>query len=249
LACDVLDGDVPKKERQHMIDQFQAREIRTLVCTIGAGGVGITLTAAQTVILIDRPWTPGDTIQCEDRLHRIGQKDAVTSLWIQFGGLDQRIDALLQQKQQIIDQVLTGKRATAGNVPSVRALAAEIMASVRSDTPVEEFLAAHGLALPDGSELLEETTESETEQIAPARKRTRRHRPQNGLRKDGQPDQRVKGKVTRQRLDVKLDPEVIAFLRTLKAPNQSAAKEPGYSGFLEDQVRASQAFQQWQKKQ
>src|SRR4029077_17422294 len=97
--------------------------------------VGITLTAAQTVLLIDRPWTPGDTIQAEDRLHRIGQKDAVTSLWLQFGGLDQRIDALLQQKQQIIDQVLTGKRATAGNVPRVSDLAAEITRSVHDDTP------------------------------------------------------------------------------------------------------------------
>jgi hypothetical protein len=173
----------------------------------------------------------------------------VTSIWLQFGGLDSRIDALLQQKQSVIDQVLTGKRATAGNVPSVRALAAEIMTSVHYDTPIEEFLAAHGLALPDGSELLEETTESGTEQIAPVRKRTRRHRPQNGLRKDGNQDKRVKGKVIRQRLDVKLDPEVIAFLRTLKAENQNTSKEPGYSGFLEDQVRASEAFQRWQHKQ
>lgn len=245
LACDVLNGEASPKERQHMIDRFQARESKALVCTFGAGGVGITLTAAQTVILVDRPWTPGDTIQAEDRLHRISQKGAVTSIWLQFGGLDLRVDALLQQKQQTIDQVLIGKRATASSVPSVRTLAAEIMTSVHDGTPVEEFLAAHGLALPDGSEL-EETAVPETEQIAPAGKRVRRHRPQNGRRKDGQPDRRVKGKVTRQRLDVRLDPEIVAFLRTMKVPNQNT-KEPGYSGFLEDQVRASEAFQRWQR--
>jgi superfamily II DNA or RNA helicase len=249
LACDILNGDTPKKERQHLIDQFQARESKALVCTIGAGGEGITLTAAQTVLLVDRPWTPGEAVQCEDRLHRIGQKDAVTSIWLQFGRLDSRIDALLQQKQQVIDQVLAGKRATAGNVPSVRALAAEIIASVHNDIPVEAFLAAHGLALPDGSELLEETAAPETEQTGGPRRRTRRHRPQNGLRKDGGQDKRVKGKAPRQRLDVKLDPEVIAFLRTLKTESQNTSKEAGYSGFLEDQVRASAAFQRWQRKQ
>lgn len=58
LACDALNGDTPPKERQHMIDQFQAREIRAPVCTYGAGGVGITLTAAQTVLLVDRPGHP-----------------------------------------------------------------------------------------------------------------------------------------------------------------------------------------------
>lgn len=243
LACDVLNGDTPQKERQHMIDQFQVRESRALVCTYGAGGVGITLTAAQTVILVDRPWTPGDTIQAEDRIYRIGQKGAVTSFWLQFDGLDLRIDALLQQKQERIDQVLLGKRATVGGVPSVRGLATEIMTSVYNDTPVEEFLVQHGLALPDNDELLAEQTLSTPESTT----RQHRHRPQNGLRKDGNRDHRVKGSAPRQRIDIKLDPEIIGFLRTLKAENKNTAKEPGYSGFLEELVRQSDAFQHWQQ--
>lgn len=44
---------------------------------LGAGGVGLTLTAACTVILVDRPWTPGDVNQAEDRVRRIGQKRPV----------------------------------------------------------------------------------------------------------------------------------------------------------------------------
>ena len=246
--CELLTGDTPKKERQYFIDQFQAHEIRTLICTIGAGGVGITLTAAQTVILVDRPWTPGDCVQCEDRLHRIGQQNAVTSLWLQFGGLDLRVDALLGQKQQRINQVLAGKKGSAGELPSIATLAPEIMASVYEDVPVEEFLATYGLVLPQDGSGLDELAGPETEPIAPtSKRRVGRHRPLHGIRKDGNQDRRVKGNAPRQRLDVKLDPEVVSFLRTLKADNQTAAKEPGMSGFLEDQVRASEAFQHWKR--
>jgi superfamily II DNA or RNA helicase len=256
-TCELLTGDTPKKERQHFIDQFQAREIRVLVCTVGAGGVGITLTAAQTVILVDRPWTPGDCVQCEDRLHRIGQQNAVTSLWLQFGGLDQRIDALLGQKQQRIDQVLTGKKGVTGELPSIAALAPEIMASIYEDTPVEEFLAKYGLVLPqDGSDLLEEPASAEAAGAAqpvqvqiPARVRRTRRRPEQGLRLDGYKDQRVKGRAVRKRINVRLDAEVVAFLRTIKTDRQHTSEESGYSGFVEELVRDSEAFQRWQRGQ
>lgn len=253
--CELLTGDTPKKERQHFIDQFQAGEIRALVCTVGAGGVGITLTAAQTVILVDRPWTPGDCVQCEDRLHRIGQQNAVTSLWLQFGALDQRIDALLGQKQQRIDQVLSGKKGVTGELPSIAALAPEIMASIYEDTPVEEFLAKYGLVLPqDGSDL-------EAEQAASAgaaqpvrvqtlaRIRRTRRRPEQGLRLDGGRDQRVKGETVRKRVNMRLDAEVVAFLRTIKTDRQHTTEESGYSGFVEELVRDSEAFQRWQQDQ
>jgi SNF2 family DNA or RNA helicase len=56
-----------------MVDRFQMGMIDVLICTFGVGSTGITLTRSHTVILLDRPWTPGDTAQAEDRVRRIGQ--------------------------------------------------------------------------------------------------------------------------------------------------------------------------------
>jgi hypothetical protein len=124
-----------------MIDRLQAKETHVLVCMIGAGGVGITLTAAQTVVLVDRPWTPGDAVQCEDRCHRIGQQGgSVTAIWLQYGQVDQQIDRLLLLLQERIDLVLRGKCKTMRGVSgSIRSMAREILESVCSDVPLEQL--------------------------------------------------------------------------------------------------------------
>jgi SNF2 family DNA or RNA helicase len=56
---ELLTGETPQKKRQDMVDKFQSGLSSVFVCTFGAGGVGLTLTAASTIILLDRPWTPG----------------------------------------------------------------------------------------------------------------------------------------------------------------------------------------------
>jgi SNF2 family DNA or RNA helicase len=70
-------GDTPQAHRAHLVDQFQDGHARVFAGTIGAGGVGLTLTAASTVVFIDREWSPAANGQAEDRLHRIGQQNAV----------------------------------------------------------------------------------------------------------------------------------------------------------------------------
>lgn len=70
-----LTGDTV--DRSGVVSRFQSGASRIFIGTIAAGGVGITLTAAQTVVFLDRNWSPALNMQAEDRLHRIGQKGAV----------------------------------------------------------------------------------------------------------------------------------------------------------------------------
>lgn len=122
-----ITGAEDAEKRQAAIDAFQAGQTKAMVCTLGAGNVGITLTAAQTVVLVDRPWTPGDAVQAEDRLHRIGQKNAVTAIWLQANGADEAIDALLQQKHERIELVLAGKRKTLRGLGSISDMAEAVL--------------------------------------------------------------------------------------------------------------------------
>lgn len=77
VPVSVLTGDTKQADRPGVVEAFQAGRTRVFVGTIAAGGVGITLTAASTIVFMDRAWSPSINRQAEDRLHRIGQKNAV----------------------------------------------------------------------------------------------------------------------------------------------------------------------------
>jgi len=116
VTCGLVTGEVSLADRQGAIDKFQSKPFGdpdgcdAIVCTFGAGGIGISLTEASYVHLVDRPWTPGDAMQAEDRCHRIGSKNTVFATWIQANSTDQKIDALLLRKQKNISEILTGDR-------------------------------------------------------------------------------------------------------------------------------------------
>ena len=101
----VLTGDTPNPARQKAVDDFQDGKVRVFLGTMGAAGVGITLTAARTVIFAELPgdWNPSTLLQSEDRLHRIGQKNNVL---IQYLVLEGTIEAH-------IADVVSGKDKTA----------------------------------------------------------------------------------------------------------------------------------------
>jgi SNF2 family DNA or RNA helicase len=77
ITIGTLTGDVSQRDRAKAIADFQSGKLQVFAGTIAAGGVGITLTRASTVVFLDRAWSPSMNQQAEDRLHRIGQQNAV----------------------------------------------------------------------------------------------------------------------------------------------------------------------------
>ena len=73
----LITGDVAMPARAEAVRRFQEGSIQVMLGTIAAAGEGITLTHASTVVFLDRAWSPSLNRQAEDRLHRIGQKNAV----------------------------------------------------------------------------------------------------------------------------------------------------------------------------
>lgn len=70
----MITGGVSTDDRQKNIDEFQAGKTRFMLVTIAAGGVGLTLTAASTMIFIQRAWSSTAMKQAESRAHRIGSE-------------------------------------------------------------------------------------------------------------------------------------------------------------------------------
>jgi len=113
----LLTGAVPAARRQELVDRFQAGAVPLLIATFGTGGLGFTLHRARHVVLLERPWTPGDVEQAEDRCHRIGMGAMLTAHWLQLGVADQLVDDLIASKQERISRVLhrgqvRGRRAS-----------------------------------------------------------------------------------------------------------------------------------------
>jgi len=127
LGGELLTGDTSKTERQAIVDRIQARTSRVFVGTIGAGGVGITLTAANYVIMHDREWTPGDNEQAADRAHRIGQTNTVNVYWMQLGVTDTAIDTYLEQKTERIQIVMKNKKKSLSTKGGIKKLASDLL--------------------------------------------------------------------------------------------------------------------------
>ncbi|MFE8701801.1 DEAD/DEAH box helicase [Cytobacillus sp. FJAT-54145] len=102
-----LNGSVPKSKRDEMITRFQNREFPVFLLSLKAGGTGLNLTAANHVIHYDRWWNPAVENQATDRAYRIGQKRFVhVHKFISTGTLEEKIDAMLEKKQTLNDQII-----------------------------------------------------------------------------------------------------------------------------------------------
>lgn len=103
----VITGENVGIGRQQSIDDFQNNPNKhVIICSIKAAGVGITLTASSRVAFVELPWHPADCDQCEDRCHRIGQKDSVQcTYFLGENTIDEDIYQIIQAKRDIANQI------------------------------------------------------------------------------------------------------------------------------------------------
>ena len=104
-----LDGSIPIKERQGMVDAFQSGKGQAFLISLKAGGLGLNLTGANYVIHLDPWWNPAIEQQATDRAYRIGQNQKVTVYHlIAEHTIEEKILRLHQTKQSLADSLLEG---------------------------------------------------------------------------------------------------------------------------------------------
>lgn len=109
----VLTGQTSVVDRQAAVDAFQQDpEVRVFIGNIQAAGVGITLTAADTVVFAELSWVPAEVLQAEDRAVRIGQQRSVLIHYLIFDqSLEARMIQTLVRKMEMIEQTLDQEAA------------------------------------------------------------------------------------------------------------------------------------------
>ncbi|MDD3885238.1 MAG: DEAD/DEAH box helicase [Victivallaceae bacterium] len=111
IAFEYLDGAT--RNRQQRVDHFnETPEIPLFLLSLKAGGTGLNLTSADTVIIYDPWWNPAVELQAADRTHRIGQSRPVSTLKLVVrDSIEEKILALQEKKQQIFDAVIDNPAA------------------------------------------------------------------------------------------------------------------------------------------
>jgi superfamily II DNA or RNA helicase len=106
----VLHGNTRVKDRRALVQRFQHEEtVPFFVLSLRAGGTGLNLTAASHVAHFDRWWNPAVENQATDRAFRIGQnKNVLVHKFVCRGTVEEKIDALIDSKQGLSNELLTG---------------------------------------------------------------------------------------------------------------------------------------------
>ncbi|MSR54153.1 MAG: DEAD/DEAH box helicase [Gemmataceae bacterium] len=127
----VLHGGTPIPKRTEFVKQFQSDDGPPFfVISLKAGGSGLNLTAASHVVHFDRWWNPAVENQATDRAFRIGQKrNVLVHKFVCRGTVEERIDAMIQAKQKVADQILNQE----GEAPLTEMSDAELLRFVALD--------------------------------------------------------------------------------------------------------------------
>jgi SNF2 family DNA or RNA helicase len=118
----VLHGETKVKQRGELVRAFQEDEsIPFFVLSLKAGGSGLTLTAASHVVHFDRWWNPAVENQATDRAFRIGQKkNVLVHKFVCRGTIEERIDAMIEDKKRLSEDLLAGAGAGEINLTEMR---------------------------------------------------------------------------------------------------------------------------------
>jgi SNF2 family DNA or RNA helicase len=121
IAHCYLDGSMPTRARQAEVDRFQASsEVPLFLLSLKAGGTGLNLTGADTVVHYDPWWNPAAEAQATDRAHRIGQRRVVTSYkLIASGTVEEKVLALQAEKRALLAGVFEASDAAAAKLSLV----------------------------------------------------------------------------------------------------------------------------------
>ena len=102
-----LDGNTAINERQNLVEKFNKTPVNLFLISLKAGGVGLNLTAADYVLLLDPWWNPAIEAQAIDRAHRIGQQQTVISYkFITKNTLEEKIQTLQARKRNLSNQII-----------------------------------------------------------------------------------------------------------------------------------------------
>jgi len=113
-----LDGSMTTRARQSEVDRFQASpDVPLFLLSLKAGGTGLNLTGADTVVHFDPWWNPAAEAQATDRAHRIGQTRVVTSYkLIAAGTVEEKVLALQDEKRALLAGVFEASDAAAAKL-------------------------------------------------------------------------------------------------------------------------------------
>ncbi|KAJ3045044.1 btaf1 RNA polymerase II, B-TFIID transcription factor-associated, 170kDa [Rhizophlyctis rosea] len=108
-----LDGSIPSSERTSIVKKFnEDPSVDLLLLTTHVGGLGLTLTGADTVVFVEHDWNPMKDLQAMDRAHRIGQKRVVNVYrLVTRGTLEEKIMGLQKFKLNIASSVINQDNA------------------------------------------------------------------------------------------------------------------------------------------
>lgn len=105
-----LDGQTPSEYRLELTNRFNAGECDLFLISLKAGGTGLNLTGADTVILYDLWWNPAVEEQAADRAHRMGQTNIVQVIkLVARGTIEEKMNELQEKKRELIEEIIDSK--------------------------------------------------------------------------------------------------------------------------------------------